>query len=56
MKPDPENITVILNLPVPKTVHMIKSVLGAAGYYVSMYKILLATRPLCRTHKEKYSF
>ncbi len=33
MKPDLENVAAIMNLPTPKDVHMVKSVLGAAGYY-----------------------
>jgi hypothetical protein len=33
MRPDPENVAAILALPVPRDVHMVRSVLGAYGYY-----------------------
>jgi hypothetical protein len=33
MRPDPENVKAILALPVPRDVHMVRSVLGAYGYY-----------------------
>jgi hypothetical protein len=33
MRPDPKNVAAILALPVPRHVHMVRSVLGAYGYY-----------------------
>jgi hypothetical protein len=33
MRPDPEKVKAIIALPVPRDVHMVRSVLGAYGYY-----------------------
>jgi predicted transcriptional regulator len=57
MRPDPENIAAILNLPVPKDKNAVRSVLGAAGYYRGYIQdFALKTEPMSRLMKKNEPF
>eukprot|EP00884_Botryococcus_braunii_P003186 jgi/Botrbrau1/12869/Bobra.0188s0011.1 len=57
MKPDPENVAAILNLPIPRDVTMVRSVLSAASYYRTYVdKFALISEPMANLLKKNVKF
>lgn len=57
IKPDPDNVSDILSLPVPRDVTSLRSVLGAAGYYREyIHDFALITAPMAKLLKKNVPF